>query len=75
MYALTFLQVMIVDILEEVGKKTTEELCGLYGNRVIFFKYNVTNKEDCKGKLNLANEIFHLYYSLYSYCFCIFQYI
>ena len=43
------LQVVIVDIMEEVGENTAEELCSRYGNRVIFVKCDVTNKEDCEG--------------------------
>ena len=73
MYALISQQVVIVDILEEVGKKTAEELCSHYGNRAVFFNCNVTNKKDCEGKYILFNR-----YSIHSHfmcCFNIFQHI
>ena len=84
MYALISLQVVIVDILEEVGKKTAEELCSTYGNRVVFFKCNITDKKDREGihlslillfqhlSLNLNVSLIH---SQFMCCFSIFQHI
>lgn len=44
--ALSFLQVVLLDIMEETGQRTCKELCNEYGDkRVVFYRCDVTSAE------------------------------